>query len=724
MGKHKTKKSRQHRRQQGSTQSSQPGAAVVSGPPLIQRIQHADPQTRLAALTGLLQQQLQQEASRPSIAVAQAVCAQVVVPTKASATQLSIATTAATLMATWATQHSEAQSDADDQATAGWPLVLQGQLQTCWKVWQQQTTKEASSSAFLLPQWGECARQCLYAWTSLIESNPCVMDRLLQSEAARREALGLLRDWMQVTTSTDSGSTVSDASHPLHLPHSLLAQGLAETTARALHSLVQDNPALVEPWWDELATDERTWWTSHLTSILQPPSSTASSSSSSGDAAAATTMVVTRLHVAGVWMACRNILADEGSWQAPSVLACVVQTWTDALRLPWVATNAPSRVVEWQEAYNKAAAQTEDNTLERLVLRQQSQKRESARSIARRLAAQNSNNDSTPMMEDEEGDDDNLKSTTRSGHFPAERPDHVQTWEDMLDDWEITVRPLELALEIIAHWTAVGPEDAVRMEDDDEGYGRQAAVWDDQLSAHFEELPGGLWTCFTGLHQASWMDLPPHMAGRWSEIQSKASTGLGHCIVQVARSTGLEGITPSILWTVLWEALRHTQVASIGRQAVLALVVMVLQAMPALRQQASATELDLLLSLLSPSSTKESQAVIREAVVVLGVLCSEAHSAKVNAQVCAALLATASDDNPLVRAEVLNVLMDIYGDDDCHPAVFTKLEVLRHFEESVPELEQQLSQVDRRTIDPNDLDHWKETALNGARFLEYKHDQL
>jgi hypothetical protein len=151
---------------------------------------------------------------------------------------------------------------------------------------------------------------------------------------------------------------------------------------------------------------------------------------------------------------------------------------------------------------------------------------------------------------------------------------------------------------------------------------------------------------------------------------------------------------------------------------------MVLQAMPALRQQASATELDLLLSLLSPSSTKESQAVIREAVVVLGVLCSEAHSAKVNAQVCAALLATASDDNPLVRAEVLNVLMDIYGDDDCHPAVFTKLEVLRHFEESVPELEQQLSQVDRRTIDPNDLDHWKETALNGARFLEYKHDQL
>ena len=99
------------------------------------------------------------------------------------------------------------------------------------------------------------------------------------------------------------------------------------------------------------------------------------------------------------------------------------------------------------------------------------------------------------------------------------------------------------------------------------------------------------------------------------------------------------------------------------------------------------------------------------------------------------LIHTVSDDNnntktvsqlqqhpsAMVLAEVLNVLMDIYSDDDCHPEVFAQLNVIRHFQQSLPLLKQRIA-VEELTKNsaPDLLEAWKETAMNAGRFVQYK----
>ena len=75
----------------------------------------------------------------------------------------------------------------------------------------------------------------------------------------------------------------------------------------------------------------------------------------------------------------------------------------------------------------------------------------------------------------------------------------------------------------------------------------------------------------------------------------------------------------------------------------------------------------------------------------------------------------------MVMAEVLSVLMDIYGDDDCHPAVFDNCGVLQHFQQSLPRLKQKIA-VEELTKNASfeDIEQWKETALNAGRFIQYK----
>jgi hypothetical protein len=128
----------------------------------------------------------------------------------------------------------------------------------------------------------------------------------------------------------------------------------------------------------------------------------------------------------------------------------------------------------------------------------------------------------------------------------------------------------------------------------------------------------------------------------------------------------------------------------------------------------------------SADDDHSSVVVQRDAVCMLGILCSqEEHPAEVNQKTCQALLqalAPADKQSAMVLAEVLSVLMDIYGDDDCHPTVFVALDVLGHFQRSVPLLKQRISL--ETDAEPDDVEQWKETALNSSRFIAYKKNQL
>lgn len=715
MGKHKKPRHRRGRNKEGKRQqqSAEPAASM---PPLVARIRHADPNTRLAALTALYSSTTTASFDAP---LWQAVCEQVVIRPGCSVAQLSIATMAATILAEWTSSSNSLDAAAtagktntaqgQNNLTAGWPLVLQGQLQTCLTVWKDTTAAHRTL-------WGQCAWQCLYAWTSLVESNPVVMDRFQQQSQQCNAALALLRDWLLATTTTTEAVAAASAAATeewIDLRHKL-----AETTARGLHSLLQDNPGVVEPWWDNASSTDTAWLTTLVPKLL----------ASSGHDTTIDATPVTRLHLAGVWMTCRNILSDASALQTPKVVQSVARTLHDSLAVP--ALQPPLDV--WQASFCEATEQTQDDILERLVVRQQSQKHEPAREIARRLAKTKAGGMKLDVDENDDDDGDQDKDameeegTLKPGQLPTKRTDHVQNWQDMFQGWETSLRPLELALEVIAHLTAVAPEDSVRMEDDDGDIAMQSAVWDAILQQHFRELPIHLWNCFQTLHGHECAALPEPMALHWSDLQSKASTGLGHCLVQLARENNgptILGMARSQLWQALWSAAKQTRIASIGRQSALGAAVVAMQTHTAMRQEVTPAELEFLIGLLQ--SNDESPAVVREAIVILGILCSqEEHAATVNRSVCAALLGRLdkTDESVVVRAEALNALMDIYGNDDCHPTVFDDLKVLSYFERSLPILEQQISIVDRQAVDSNDFEYWKETALNVSRFIEYKHE--
>ena len=119
-------------------------------------------------------------------------------------------------------------------------------------------------------------------------------------------------------------------------------------------------------------------------------------------------------------------------------------------------------------------------------------------------------------------------------------------------------------------------------------------------------------------------------------------------------------------------------------------------------------------------------------ISMLGVLCSEPHPAEIDARVCSALLErlrsimtdSNHDNSPtqlrhsiVITHEILNVLMDTYGCDDCHEKVFVKEKALDHFERCLPGFKRRIKKC---RDEEEDMHIWNETALNASRFIKYK----
>jgi hypothetical protein len=135
-------------------------------------------------------------------------------------------------------------------------------------------------------------------------------------------------------------------------------------------------------------------------------------------------------------------------------------------------------------------------------------------------------------------------------------------------------------------------------------------------------------------------------------------------------------------------------------------------------------------------------------ISILGVLCSEPHPSSIDTQVCRALLerlrlsSTGGDDvnsnnktmkdSIIVTHEILNVLMDMYSNDDddegCHNEVFVNEDVLGHFQRCLPGFKRRIKKyaVGARSSgmgsiqEEIEVDLWNETALNASRFIKYK----
>jgi hypothetical protein len=152
-------------------------------------------------------------------------------------------------------------------------------------------------------------------------------------------------------------------------------------------------------------------------------------------------------------------------------------------------------------------------------------------------------------------------------------------------------------------------------------------------------------------------------------------------------------------------------------------------------------------------------------ISLLGTLCTSAHLETIDTKVCRALLSrltlavSSGDGTPLVGGdgrerqqqqqqqpqqhhdttmttarnfviithETLNVLMDMYGNDDCHERVFVNECVLDHIRKCLPWFKRTIKNVvakggvrsERNPVEEEGF-VWNETALNATRFIKYK----
>ena len=202
--------------------------------------------------------------------------------------------------------------------------------------------------------------------------------------------------------------------------------------------------------------------------------------------------------------------------------------------------------------------------------------------------------------------------------------------------------------------------------------------------------------------------IPEEARDDLQDIQSK-------CGVCLANSLGeCFPLSTGIVFPVLGSSLEASQ----GNKNVAASMAVVLRSKSDYRRKVKPTDVDYLLDCASKSKTIQC-----EAIEMLGVLCSkEEHPEGIKRKV-GAVLPGLTSKKASVQHEARNALMDIYGDEEKHSSVFTDLNVLGRFQKTLPGFKRSI-QADRADASREEVEQWKETALNASRFIQYYKGQL
>ena len=367
-----------------------------------------------------------------------------------------------------------------------------------------------------------------------------------------------------------------------------------------------------------------------------------------------------------------------------------------------------------------------------------------------------------------------------------EREEEVETQEALeraRQKWNDFLLPLQLSLELLANVSsrAVSPGDCDDAEDDrmmmdDYDWGAdQEAQWMQEQQQEQERLqkqrveeevfqkvlvdsalPGQLMQLFRQIFQLpqplSTMVFPEQSLVDLEELQSKVMACLGNCWENVS-------FWPlGVSWAELQQA--ASTAGGVGKEGLVSAMVIALKTKPSLRKewqpehlsfwlrhvtdgvvQGKDSENDAMMkSMDQKHHCQENLSVRRDAITMLAVLCSqEPHPVEVNREVCTTLLSTLTNQSEplIIQCEILNALMDMYGNDDddgcCYQSVFESLQVLGHFQRCIPALKSKLKDQEKQfkedaqrdgSADRLELEQWKETLLNSSRFVQYKKGQL
>jgi len=384
------------------------------------------------------------------------------------------------------------------------------------------------------------------------------------------------------------------------------------------------------------------------------------------------------------------------------------------------------------------------------------------------------------VEEDEEEDSTENKDDTKQ----QKEDDLQEELDNIVSNWKTIVGSHKLALELVANLCSgingngEDEEEADMYQDDDEHMwdsddeaklvaDSKGATDNNGANAIISPLEQAMYNSMTAQHHLpekvlhffrKWVEflpdttnVPALVSQDVNEVLSTCALCLGNvlaCNLSTWSSIGSEKNGLDFFWlqlvTMLSSSTETSNPESTTSQphAITSVILSMLQNQPRSRTLVDETTLNGLFTLLLHADANEALMQTQCNIIsILGVLCSEPHPASIDAKVCSALLqrlsrssiddTNSSNNNQasmkqsvIITHEILNTLMDMYGDEDnCHDEVFDKENVLDHFKRCLPGFKRRIKKVNAAaniTTAKEEVNVWNETALNTSRFIKYK----
>lgn len=372
------------------------------------------------------------------------------------------------------------------------------------------------------------------------------------------------------------------------------------------------------------------------------------------------------LHVAGCVVALYQ--AAPSQWQSNFIMAHVLPCLSKSMVVN--AEGLKTLEDNVRKANQLWMTQKQDDKLEKEVLQKISQKREPTREVARRL-----------------------KQTSRDGKATMDdQEDGRQAVEESLTAWNNTIMPLQLALEVMANLVSCLVQD-----DEDEMAVERDTSFDALL--HQELLKNKVAEHIVGMLQnlcvyAKSRPNEEHdlLIEDLQEAVSKVSACMANCVISKVL------LEPDFAAT--WNILRQHP----SERGVCSVMAVLVQNSKSLRELA-VHDLQIFQDMLHNSDEE----IQRDAVCLISAAMVRSTPENVVTNLTSELIKVMNTAPNTVKCETLNTIMELYGDDEFHPRVFSSLDTLNHFKKCARSIPQ-------KGLSPEEED----ILFNANRFVEYK----
>lgn len=629
-------------------------------------------------------------------------------------------------------------------------------------------------------QW-TLAHLCLDGLAALVERSPMALERF----GGAGHHANLIGATVGII-SLAGQSTASDAG--IDEATTKAVHDAATSAARVIHSALDENPALLQ---SVLNANSNNAANADTTT---PPLQVLLSTVNSGSMPA-----LSRLHSAGALITARHLLprtivADDSTSntdlqsklnEMDGMLSAHVLPLL-AQYLQYQPTIAAALIARISTTQSEKDAELEDAKIEREVQKAVNDRKESARSIARRQKAIKdekkaaeqaareaaTQGSAAAMMEDGASgtNSNNAPGKSTSTTIDSEQQDESNVvesaqhlYDKAVEAWRSSCLPLKLAVEVAANLCAGSgtfsngetqdevEEDEMMWDSDDEGKllaesseiggagaDKEAQERDEKLfgqvirlniPSRVVEAVGNIATAHSG--EAS---MPEVAVEDLVELLSKCgvcgANAAGNLHAWAAKSD-----ESAQLWNVLCDVVRSNHLTTsnelnvAGKGAAVAIILALLRNRPGLISSVGEEDLKAVLGLLGIENGGENCTdVRRDCIALLGILCSEPHPPAVNATIIDAFLTIlAREDEEIgIISEILNSIMDMYSldetDEGNHEATFRQKNVLAALQAVLPNFKKRVA-LERGKADAESVELWKETAFNLKRFIQYKTSQ-